>query len=116
VLAVVAVAAVFVAPKLLGPSDPGCGAYSSSALPAYNKTIKDLNAQAPQATLTTDMNSTVGELDNAIAKAQGDSVKSALQGLLGELKTVQTAVKSGSVPTTMVNALNAASTKADGAC
>ena len=33
-----------------------------------------------------------------------------------QVKTVQAAVKTGSVPTTMVDSLNAASTKADGAC
>jgi len=40
----------------------------------------------------------------------------ALNGLLVQLKTVQSDVKSGSVPTSTVNSLNTASTAADNAC
>jgi hypothetical protein len=116
VLAVIAIVALIVVPKLLGPSDPGCASYSSSALPAYNKTIGDINNQAPKATLTKDMSTTISELNDAIAKAQSASVKSALTGLLAELKSVQSAVGAGSIPTTAVNALNAASTTTDNAC
>jgi hypothetical protein len=116
VLALVAIVAIFVVPKLLGPSDPGCSSYSGSALPAYNTTIGDINNQAPQATLSKDMTTTISQLDDAIAKAQSASVKSALNGLLAQLKIVQSAVGSGSIPTSAVNALNAASTAADHAC
>ena len=118
VLAVVAVGGVVVAPKLLhhGSSDPGCKAYSGTALTAYNKTIDDLNAQASQPALTSDMSTAITSLNSAISQAQSASVKSALNGLLTQLKSVQTDVKSGSVPTNTVNALNAASTTADNAC
>jgi hypothetical protein len=116
VLAVVAVGGVVIAPRLLSSSDPGCKAYSGTAITAYNKTIDDLNAQASQSVLTTDMTAAIGDLTDAIGQAKSDSVKSALTGLLTQLKTVQSDVKSGSVPTTTVNALNAASTKADNAC
>jgi uncharacterized protein involved in exopolysaccharide biosynthesis len=118
VLAVVAVGGVVVAPKLLhgGSSDPGCKAYSGTALTAYNKTIDDLNAQASQSVLTADMSTAITSLNSAITQAQSASVKSALNGLLTQLKSVNTDVKSGSVPTNTVNALNAASTTADNAC
>jgi hypothetical protein len=118
VLAVVAIGGVVIAPKLLasGSSDPGCKAYSSSALTAYNKTIDDLNAQASQSVLSADMSTATTDLTAAISQAKSDSVKSALNGLLTQLNTVKTDVKSGTVPTTTVNALNAASTTADNAC
>lgn len=116
-LAVVAVGGVIVAPKLLGgSSDPGCKAYSGTAITAYNKTIDDLNAQAKQSVLAADMSASITDLTSAVSQAQSASVKSALNGLLTELKTVQSDVKSGSVPTPTVNALNAASTAADHAC
>jgi len=117
VLAVIAVGGVIVAPKLLGgSSDPGCAAYSGTALTAYNKTIDDLNAQASQSVLSADMSTTITELTSAIAQAKSTSVKSALNGLLTELKDVQAGVQAGSVPAATVNALNAASAKADNAC
>jgi hypothetical protein len=118
VLAVVAVGGVVVAPGLLsrGSSDPGCKAYSGAALTAYNKTIDDLNAQASQSVLSTDMSTAITDLNSAISQAQAAPVKSALNGLLTQLKAVQADVKSGSVPTSTVNSLNAASTAADHAC
>jgi hypothetical protein len=116
-LAVVAIGAVIMTPKLLGSSsDPGCKAYSGSTLTAYNKTIDDLNNQSSQQTLTKDMATTVTDLNGAIAQAHSASVKSALNALLRELKTVQSDVGSGSVPSSTVSALNTASTTADNAC
>src|SRR5262249_26769090 len=102
VLAVVAVGAVVIAPRLPSPSEPGCTAYSGTALTAYNKTIDDLNAQASQAVLTADMSAAITDLTSAISQAKADSVKTALNGLLTQLKTVQTDIKSGSVPTSTV--------------
>jgi hypothetical protein len=117
VLAVVAVGGVIVAPKLLGvSSDPGCKAYAGTAISAYNKTIDDLNAQAKQSVLSADMSASVTDLTNAVSLAQSATVKTALTGLLTQLKSVQVDVRSGSVPTATVNALNAASTTADNAC
>lgn len=117
VLALVAVGGVVVAPKLLGgSSDPGCKAYSGSALTAYNKTIDDLNGQASQSVLSADMSAATTDLSDAISQAQSASVKSALNGLLTQLNSVKTDVQSGSVPTNTVNDLNAASTTADNAC
>jgi hypothetical protein len=117
VLAVVAVGGVIIAPRLLaGSSDPGCKSYSSTAITAYNKTIDDLNSQASQSVLSADMSTAITELTSSIGQAQSASVKTALDGLLTELKSVQSGVRSGSVPTATVDALNAASTKADNAC
>jgi hypothetical protein len=116
VLAAIAIVGVILAPKVLGPSDPGCKAYAGPALTAYDKTINDLNAQASQSQLSADMSAAVSELTTAAAEAKGSSVKSALNGLLAELRTVQTEVAAGAVPTATVNALNAASTTADSAC
>jgi hypothetical protein len=116
IVAAVAIVAVIVAPRLFGPTDPGCKAYAGSTLTAYNKTISDLNVQAKEAPLAQDMATTIADLDAAIAQTQSASVKSALDGLLAELKTVQTDIGSGSVPASTVSALNAASTKADNAC
>ena len=117
-LAVVAIGGVVVAPKLLGggSSDPGCKSYSGATLTAYNKTIDDLNAQASQAVLASDMSTAITDLNGSIAQAKSTSVKSALNGLLTELKSVDTDVKSGTVPMNTVNALNSASTAADNAC
>jgi hypothetical protein len=105
-----------IAPKLLKHSDPGCTAYTSSALPAYNHAISDLNAQASQATLKTDLTAAIGQLTTASGQASGAQVKSALQSLLTQLKEVQSDVKNGAVPDTTVASLNAASTAADNAC
>jgi hypothetical protein len=115
-VAVVAAGAVILAPKLFGPNDPGCKAYTATALPAYNKTISDLNAQAAQATLTNDMSTAIVDLQTADAQAQSASVKSALNGLLAELNAVRTDVGKGSVPPATVSALNAAAGAADNAC
>jgi hypothetical protein len=116
VIAVAAVAGVIVTPKLLGPTDPGCKSYTGTALTAYNTTIDDLNAQASQAKLTTDMNTAIAELQTAAGQAQSASAKTALNGLLTELTAVRTDVQSGSVPSATVSKLNAAATKADNAC
>jgi hypothetical protein len=116
VLSVIAIVGVIWAPKLFGPSDPGCTAYGGPALTAYNKTIHDLNNKSSQALLSADMSTTVNELTQAAAKAQGPAVKSALNALLSELKTIQGDVAAGAVPTDAVNALNAAATTADHAC
>jgi hypothetical protein len=101
---------------VFGPSDPGCKAYAGPALTAYNKTIHDLNAQSSQQQLSADMSAAVTELTQAAAQAQGPAVKSALNGLLTELKTVQGDVTAGAVPSAAVNALNADSATADHAC
>ena len=101
---------------MFGPSDPGCKAYAGPALTAYDKTIHDLNGQASQSLLSADMSAAVSGLTQAAAAARDSAVRSALNGLLSELKTVQAEVASGAVPTSTVNALNAASTTADKAC
>jgi hypothetical protein len=118
VLAVVAVGGVIAAPKLFGggSSDPGCQAYSSTALTAYNKAIDALNAQASQSALAADMSAATTDLTNAAGQARSATVKSALTGLLTELQTVNASIKSGSVPASTVDALNAASARADNAC
>ena len=116
VIVVAAVAGVIVTPKLLGPSDPGCKSYTGTALTAYNNTIDDLNVQASQAKLTTDMNTAIAELQTAAGQAQSASAKTALNGLLTELTAVRTDVQSGSVPSATVSQLNAAANKADNAC
>jgi hypothetical protein len=118
VLALVAVGAVVIAPKLLGggSSDPGCKSYSGATLTAYNKTIDDLNAQASRAVLAADMSAAITDLNGSIALAKSASVTTALNTLLTELKSVDADVKSGTVPMNTVNALNSASTAADNAC
>jgi hypothetical protein len=116
VIAVLAVGAVIVTPKLLGPSDPGCKAYVGTALTAYNQTVRDLNAQASQAKVTGDMTTAIADLKTAAAQAQSASVKSALGGLLAELTTVRTDVQKGSVSPGTVSAINKAANTADKAC
>jgi hypothetical protein len=116
VLSVIAIAGVLLAPTLFKPSDPGCTAYAGPALTAYNKAIDDLNTRSSQSHLSADMSAAVTDLTKAAAQAQGAAVKSALNGLLTELKTIQGEVAAGAVPTSAVNALNAASTTADHAC
>jgi hypothetical protein len=119
VLAVVAIGGVIAAPKVLSSgasSDPGCKAYSGTALTAYNKAINDLNAQKSQSVLSADLTTASTDLTSAIGQAKSTSVKSALNGLLTELDTVKKGVHTGSVPASTVDALNAASTTADNAC
>jgi hypothetical protein len=119
VLAVAAIAAVIVTPRLLGSTDPGCKAYSGTTLTAYNKTIAELNDRAKdptQATLSQDMATTITDLTQAIDQANSASVKSALSGLLAQLQHVQSDVGKGAVPGSTVSALNAASLTADNAC
>lgn len=116
VVAVLAVAGVFLTPKLLGSTDPGCKAYTGTALTAYNKTIDDLNRQAPQATLTGDMTRAINKLKAAVGQAQSASAKSALNGLLAQLKAVSGDMRQGAVPAGTVSKLNAAATTADNAC
>ncbi|MGH3278898.1 MAG: hypothetical protein ACRDNW_07155 [Trebonia sp.] len=118
VLAVLAVGGVIAAPRLLGggSTDPGCTAYSGATLTAYNKAITDLNAQASQSVLSTDMSAAITGLTNAVGQSKSASVKSALSGLLTEVQAVNTGIRSGSVSASTVAALNAASAKADNAC
>jgi hypothetical protein len=116
VLAVASVGAVIVAPRLLGPSDPGCKAYSGATLTAYNKAISDLNGRASTSVLSPDMAAAVTGLTSAVGQAKSASVKAALEGLLSDLKAVQSDIAAGTVPTSAVTALNAASVKADQAC
>jgi hypothetical protein len=103
-------------PKLLGSSDPGCASYNGTTLPAYNRTISDLNARASQSQLTSDMTSAIADLTTAADQAKSATVKSALDGLLSELSTVRTDVQKGSVSAQTVTALNNASRAADNAC
>jgi hypothetical protein len=106
-----------IAPHLSGPSDdPGCKAYTSTALPAYNQTVNDLNSQARQAKLTFDLTTAINDLASAETAAQSGSVKSALEGLSSQLTTVRTDVKKGYIPSSAVPALNSASHAADTAC
>jgi hypothetical protein len=113
---VVAIVGVILTPRLLGPTDPGCKTYQGPALTAYNKAIYDLNGSASQARLSADLAAAVGELTQATGDAHGPAVKSALNALLSELKTLKAEVAVGAVPTKTVNALNTASTTADKAC
>jgi hypothetical protein len=117
-LALIAVAAVIIPGRLhRGSSDPGCQAYASTALPAYNNAIEALNnSKSPQGTLGADITTAITDLTSAAQQAQSASAKSALSTMLTELKTVQADVKAGSVPSSVVSALNADSTSADSVC
>ena len=116
VVVLIGIGAAVEAPKYLHHSDPGCTAYSSDALPAYNRAIGDLNSQASQATLNGDLSTAVTQLTTAVNQAQSASVKTALQGLLTDLTKVQSDVHKGSVAASTVSTLNAASAAADNAC
>jgi hypothetical protein len=116
VVAAVAAGAVIEVPKYLGPSDPGCKAYTGTALSAYNQAIGDLNAQASQTKMTSDMGIAIPRLSAAAGQAKSASVKAALGKLLAELNTVRVDVQNGSVPAQTVTALNSAATSADKAC
>jgi hypothetical protein len=113
---VIGVGVVVAAPRLLKHTDPGCSAYTTSALPTYNQTITDLNAQASQATLASDLTTAIAQLSAAAGQAQGAPVKSALQGLLTELTKVQADTQKGAVPAATVTQLNTAADAADKAC
>ena len=117
VVAVLAVGGVVVGPKLLqGSTDPGCKAYTNTALTAYDQAIGDLNDRATQARLTSDMPPAISDLTAAADQAKSASVRSALDGLLAELKIVSADVNQGSVPNATVEALNTAANSADHAC
>jgi hypothetical protein len=113
---VLGIGAAVAAPRLLQHPDPGCTAYRTSALPAYNQTITDLNAQASQATLNSDLTTAVAQLSAAASQAQGAPVKSALQGLLTRLTQVQADTQKGSVPAATVTQLNTAAVATDNTC
>ena len=117
-IVVIAVAGVFLGVRLLGgPSDPGCKAYANTALGAYNNAVNVLNSKASsQGKLSAGLATAVTDLTSAAGQAQSASAKSALAALLAELKTVQTDVASGSVPASVVTALNADSATADNVC
>jgi len=115
-IVVVGAGAALTVPRVFKHTDPGCSAYASTALPAYNHAITDLNAQASQATLTTDLSAAITQLTGAINQAQSATVKTALQGLRTQLTQVQADVKKGAVPAATVSSLNAASSAADNAC
>jgi hypothetical protein len=114
---VVGIGAAVEGPRLFNPpdTDPGCIAYNAM-LPAYDRTVTELNDQASQATLTQDFTNTVSSLTNAVGLAQSTTKKTALQRLLTDLTEVQTDIKHGSVPSAAVEQLNAAASAADGAC
>jgi hypothetical protein len=112
----VGVGAVVAVPKFLKHTDPGCSAYSTSALPAYNRAITDLNAKAPQTTLIKDLSGAITQLNGAISQAQSASVKAGLQGLVADLTHVQADVQKGTLPASTVSTLNSASAVADSAC
>jgi hypothetical protein len=116
-IVLIALAGVFLGVRTLGgPSDPGCKAYANTALGAYNNAIEVLNSQASQNKLGADLTTAVTDLTSAAGQAQSASARSALTVLLAELKTVQTDVASGSVPSSVVTALNADSSTADNVC
>lgn len=96
--------------------DPGCAAYTGTALVSYNEAISDLNAQAAQATQARDAAAAITSLKNAAARARSATVKSALRRLLTELTRVAADSRKGSVPVPTVSALNAAAKAADSAC
>ncbi len=116
-LVVIALAAVFVVVRQHdASSDPGCQAYANTALPAYNKAVGVLNTQAAQATVSGELSTAVNDLSSAAKQARSASARSALVAMLAELTTVRADIASGSVPTVVVKALNAASAAADTAC
>lgn len=96
--------------------DPGCKAYTATALPAYNQTVKDLDARAQQATLTTDLTTAANDLASAAGQAKSGLVQSALSGLRTQVTAMNQDVKKGSIPSSAVTALNNASAAADSAC
>jgi len=116
VIVVIGAGAAVAVPRYFKHTDPGCSAYSSTALPAYNHAITDLNAQASQAKLNGDISTAITQLTAAVNQAQSATVKTALQGLVTELTQIQADVKRGAVPASTVTALNAASAAADNAC
>jgi hypothetical protein len=117
VVVLLGIGAAVAVPRFLQHTDPGCTAYRTSALPAYNQTITDLNAKAPsQATLANDLTTAIAQLSTAAGQAQSATVKSALQGLLTQLTQVQTDLRKGSVPAATVTQLNTAADSADSAC
>jgi hypothetical protein len=105
-----------IGPKLVKAADPGCAAFKGTALLAYNKMIGDLNHQASQSTLTTDIQSAISQLTAAEGKAKNASAQSALSTLLSQLSTVRGDVANGSVPSTVVDQLNNAASSTDSAC
>ena len=113
----IALAGVFLGVRLhSGPSDPGCKAYANTALGTYNSAVEVLNSQASQSKLGADLTTAISDLTSAAGQAQSASAKSALTTLLAELKTVQRDVALGSVPSSVVTALNADSATADNVC
>lgn len=112
---------MLIAPRLSSdpsrdPGDPGCKAYISTALPAYNRAVNAMDSKAHQAPLTADLTTAIDDLGQAAGKARNGSVKSALGGLRIRLTTVRADVRKGYIPPSVVPMLNNASHAADSAC
>ena len=63
-----------------------------------------------------DLSAAISDLTSAAGQAQSAKVKSALDGLVTELTTVQGDVRKGSVPQSTVQSLNSAANAVDSAC
>jgi predicted PurR-regulated permease PerM len=113
---VIAGLAVFLVPKLIKASDPGCTYFKGTALSTYNSMVGDLNSGATQSTLSGEVTTTISQLTTAENDAQNSSVRSSLATLIGELGVVQKDVAGGSVPKSVISALNNDADATDNAC
>ena len=116
VVVIALAAAFYVLTRPKGSSDPGCKSYANTALAAYNKAVDSLNGQASAAAVSADMSAAIADLTSADQLAQSASAKSALGAMLTQLEAVKKDVAAGSVPTSVVKALNTDSTTADNVC
>jgi len=107
---------VFLTPKLLKAFDPGCDYFKGTALNSYNQMIGDLNKQASQSKLSSDIQTTISQLMTAETRAKSSAVENSLSSLLTQLSTIRTDVSDGSVPGGVVQSLNSAAQAADNAC
>ena len=113
----IAVAAVFIQGKLhSGSSDPGCQAYANTALPAYNKAVSVLQQPGRESTLSAEMTTAVNDLAARPGRRSPRRPSPPSAPCSPELDDRAADVASGSVPTAVVNALNADSAQADSVC
>jgi hypothetical protein len=114
-VAVLAGVGVYI-PRVLKAADPGCGYFKTTALPAYNQMINDVDHKKLSSALGPEIQSVAGQLATASGKTSNASVTSALHALITQLATVKTATAHGTLPASVTTKLNAAATSLDNAC
>jgi hypothetical protein len=112
-----AASAVYLVPHLVRAADPGCAAYKSWALTAYNRAIADFNGNHTTPDLTRDVSRAASALEAAADRSRDPATVRALAVLTRDLHTVLGELRTGAVvPRSAMEALNRDASHVDAAC